>query len=159
MGAKPTKAAGNVYCQARLEASAYDERLKSREKAAEMLGYDTSTVAGWELGSKRPSPEAVLLMADTYNAPSLCNHFCVSECPLGKDVPTVVDGNLDRLTLLLLGTMKNIKEAKKELIDITADGKITKDEIPVLERILAVFDELSMIHSSLKIWYQKNSRE
>jgi len=159
MGAKPTKAAGNIYCKARLEAAAYDERLKSREKAAEMLGYDTSTVASWELGSKRPSPEAVLLMADTYNAPHLCNYFCTQECPLGRDMPSLIDGDLDRLTLRALGAMKKLKDAKELLIDITADGQINEAEIKCLEEILRLFDEMSVVHNSLKAWYKKYKNE
>jgi len=157
MGSKPTKAANNIYCQARMEASTYDDRLKSREKAAEMMGYDPSTVAGWELGSSRPSPEAVLIMSDRYNAPHLCNHFCASECPLGSDTPELITGDLDRITLRALGAMKDLRVVKDTLIEITADGKIDETELQELEEILAVFDELSSIHNSLKNWYQKHS--
>lgn len=157
MGSRPTKAADNVYCKARLEAATYEDRLKSREKAAELLGYDPSTVASWELGSKRPSPEAVLLMADTYNAPHLCNYFCTSECPLGSDMPTVIDGDLDRITLRALGAMKELKEAKEKLIDITADGVIDSSEVKDLEEILSIFDEMATVHNSLKTWYKKFS--
>lgn len=159
MGAKPTKAANSIYCKSRLEAAIIDDRLRSREKAAEMLGYDPSTVASWELGSSRPSPEAVLIMADTYNAPNLCNHFCTNECPLGKDMPSVIDGDLDRLVLRALGAIRDLKETKESLIDITVDGIIDESEMPILEEIIATFDELSVIHNSLKIWFIKNSKE
>lgn len=159
MGAKPTKAASSIYCKSRLEAAIHDDRLKSREKAAEMLGYDPSTVASWELGSSRPSPEAVLIMADTYNAPNLCNYFCTNECPLGKDMPSIIDGDLDRIALRALGAIKDLKKAKENLIEITVDGIIDESERPLLEEILKTFDELSVVHNSLKVWYQKHSKE
>ena len=159
MGAKPTKAASSIYCKSRLEAAIHDDRLKSREKAAEMLGYDPSTVASWELGSSRPATEAVLIMADTYNAPNLCNYFCTNECPLGKDMPSIIDGDLDRIALRALGAIKDLKKAKENLIEITVDGIIDESERPLLEEILKTFDELSVVHNSLKVWYQKHSKE
>lgn len=57
MGTNPTKAADNIYCKCRKEAAKYNDRLHSREGAAELLGYSPSSLAGWELGTDRPSPE------------------------------------------------------------------------------------------------------
>ena len=66
-----TKAAGNMFCQARYEAAKFNERLSSREGAAEELGVDRTRLARIELGSVTPYPEEVLLMADIYRAPEL----------------------------------------------------------------------------------------
>lgn len=66
-----TKAAGNMFCQARYEAAKFNERLSSREGAAEELGVDRTRLARIELGSVIPYPEEVLLMADIYRAPEL----------------------------------------------------------------------------------------
>lgn len=66
-----TKAAGNMFCQARYEAAKFNERLGSREGAAEELGVDRTRLARIELGSVTPYPEEVLLMADIYRAPEL----------------------------------------------------------------------------------------
>jgi len=38
MGRKPTKAADSQFCQARLAAAQYNERLFSKEGAEELLG-------------------------------------------------------------------------------------------------------------------------
>lgn len=46
-----TKAAGNMFCQARYEAAKFNERLSSREGAAEELGVDRTRLARIELGS------------------------------------------------------------------------------------------------------------
>lgn len=71
MGAAATKAVGNVYYEARKKAAMYNDRLSSREGAAEALGISPSTIADYELGLTKFVPvENVIRMADVYNAPS-----------------------------------------------------------------------------------------
>ena len=50
MGRDATKAAGNVWYEARMNAAKYDDRLRSREGAAERLGMSVSSIADAELG-------------------------------------------------------------------------------------------------------------
>lgn len=77
MGTNPTKAAGNIYCQCRKEAAKYNDKLNSREGAAEVLGMSPSTLSDYELGITKIIPaENILRMADVYNAPQLKNHYC-----------------------------------------------------------------------------------
>lgn len=59
-----TKAAANMFCQARYEAAKSNERLSSREGAAEEIGIDRTRLARIELGSTIPYQEEVLLMAE-----------------------------------------------------------------------------------------------
>lgn len=61
-----TKAAANMFCQARYEAAKSNERLSSREGAAEEIGIDRTRLARIELGSTIPYQEEVLLM-DSFN--------------------------------------------------------------------------------------------
>ena len=68
MAKKATKAADNIFYKARMEAAACNDRLSSREGAAELLGIDRTRLARIELGSLNPYPEEVLLMSDAYNA-------------------------------------------------------------------------------------------
>ena len=84
MSKHATKAAGNVYCQARYQAAETNERLSSREGAAEQLFCGRDVLAKVELDLVRPNPELVTMMADLYNAPELLLHFCASECAIGK---------------------------------------------------------------------------
>lgn len=84
-----TKAADNMFCQARYEAAKFNERLSSREGAAEELGVDRTRLARIELGSVTPYPEEVLLMADIYRAPELKGNYCREMCPLGKGMPKI----------------------------------------------------------------------
>ena len=50
MGTNPTKAADNIYCRCRKEAAKYNDKLNSRDGAAELLGISASTLADYELG-------------------------------------------------------------------------------------------------------------
>lgn len=50
MGRRPTKAADNPFCIARLEAAKYNDRLLSKEGASEFLGVSVSTLSDYELG-------------------------------------------------------------------------------------------------------------
>ena len=72
MGRDCSKASGNVYFEARKAAAEYDDRLYSREKAAELLGVSVSTLADYENGNTKFVPvDKVVLMADLYHQPEL----------------------------------------------------------------------------------------
>lgn len=78
-----TKGNENVYFVARKRAAMYNERLYSREGAAELLGISVSTLADYELGNTKVVPvDKVVLMADLYNAPELKTGYCKHECPI-----------------------------------------------------------------------------
>ena len=72
MGRGPMNENQNVYFQARKKAAAYNERIWSREGAAELLGISVSTLADYELGNTKVVPvDKVVLMADLYKTPEL----------------------------------------------------------------------------------------
>ena len=80
MGKDSTKGNDNVYFRARKEAATYNERLFSREGAAELLGISVSTLADYELGNTKVVPvDKVVLMADLYNCPELKYGYCKCE--------------------------------------------------------------------------------
>ena len=151
-----TKAADNMFCQARYEAAKSNERLSSREGAAEELGIDRTRLARIELGSTVPYQEEVLLMADMYRAPELRGKYCSEMCPLGKNMPKITDKDLDRLSLEALSSFRKINEAKELLLDITADGIIEEGEKEDLKKIVETLDELNEITSNLKVWIENN---
>ena len=71
MGRDATKAAGNPWYQARKKAAEYDDRLCSRESAAEQLGMSVSSLADAELGNTKFMPvDKAVLMADRYTTTS-----------------------------------------------------------------------------------------
>lgn len=157
MGRKPTKAADNPFCIARLEAARYNERLSSKDGAAELLGISVSTLSDYELGiTKVVPPDMVLKMADLYNAPELENYYCTELCPLGSNIPKVNMKTLDRISLSALDAFRKVEGAKELLLDITADGIIDESEKSDLEKVLGTLDELEQIAQSLKLWVKKN---
>ena len=65
MGKDCTKTNENIYFKCRKEAALYDERLRSRESAADLLGVSPSSLADYELGNTKVVPvDKVHLMAD-----------------------------------------------------------------------------------------------
>ena len=138
MGRGPTNENTNMYFQARKKAATYNERLWSREGAAELLGISVSTLADYELGNTKVVPvDKVVLMADLYNAPELITGYCMRECPVHGFLPLATEEkSLEGIALRLLQNFNedSLKNMRDSLIEITADGKITKDELPALEK-------------------------
>ena len=157
MGTNPTKAADNIYCRCRKEAAKYNDKLNSRDGAAELLGISASTLADYELGITKIIPaDAILRMADLYNAPELENYYCRTMCPLGSEIPKAELVDMDRITIRTLSTFRKIGETKEMLLDITEDGVIDENEKPQLEEILKNLEEVEEIAQSMKLWIKKN---
>lgn len=111
MGRGPTNENTNMYFQARKKAATYNERLWSREGAAELLGISVSTLADYELGNTKVVPvDKVVLMADLYNAPELITGYCMRECPVHGFLPLATEEKSleeEYLPLLFKDEVKN----------------------------------------------------
>ena len=71
-----TKSEVNIYLACRKKAAVYNDKLNSREMAAELLGISVSTLANYELGvTKIVPPDSVVMMSDLYKTPELKNHY------------------------------------------------------------------------------------
>jgi transcriptional regulator with XRE-family HTH domain len=150
----------NPYFRCRKQAATYNEKLSSREGAAELLGLSPSTLANYELGvTKQVPPDAVVMMADLYRAPELKGHYCAHECPIGRGMPiaTKVSGiELIAVRVLKALSQGDVDEAKTKLIDIAQDGKITDDEIPTLKWLLSYLDSVARALGELRLTCQKS---
>ena len=63
-----TKDGKNIYFACREKAAKYNDLLNSRERAAELLGISTSTLANHELGvTKNVPPDTVTFMVNIKN--------------------------------------------------------------------------------------------
>lgn len=149
----------NVYFKARKRAALYNERLYSREGASELLGVSVSTLADYELGNTKVVPvDKVVLMADLYNAPELITSYCVNECPVHGFLPLATEEkSIQGIALRLLKGFNEdeLKAMKKDLIEITEDGKISLEEIPKLKSILEKLDRMAEVISEMKIASEK----
>ncbi len=157
MGKKATKAADNMYYLARSEASSFNPEFTSREKAAELVGIDRTRLARIELDTIAPYPEEVKAMSVAYNSPELCNSYCAKECPIGKNnISEVAIDDLDRLTLKVLGSLKDIDSLRTSLIAISEDGIIETNERPAFQEILDSLQKISDNAKALRLWAIKN---
>lgn len=157
MGKKATKAADNMYCIARYEAAKNNDSFSSREKASEMLNIDRTRLANIELGNVIPYPEEVLMMSKQYNCPELCNSHCSEQCPIGEHtISKVTIDDFDRLSLKVLGSLKNIDMIRSSLIAISEDGMIDSTEKDEFLQILDSLEKISTNATALKIWAEKN---
>ena len=64
-----------------------------------MMAIDRGRLYRIESDVTDPHPGEVRMMADLYNEPELCNYYCRKCCPLGKDIPEVRTGNIDKIVL------------------------------------------------------------
>ena len=162
MGKGSTNDNMNVYFQARKKAAIYNERLWSREGAAEMLGISVSTLADYELGNTKVVPvDKVVLMADLYKRPELITGYCMRECPVHGFLPLATEEkSLEGTTLRLLQNFNDtsLRNMRDNLIEITADGEITEDEVPTLKQIIEQLENMAEVISEMKITGEKYMR-
>lgn len=155
MGRGATKAAGNPWFEARINASKWDKRLTSREGAAELLGMSVSSVADTELGLTKVMPvDKAVLMADLYNAPQLLNYYCLHECPIGAKRPLSAESlEVDRATVKLTQILRKetVQRFKHKLQDIAADGVVDEMEVDEFCQIVDELRDVAKIISELEI--------
>lgn len=148
MGKKSTKENKNIYQLNR-------ECLElTREKASELLESVTSDrIEKIESGKSLPHPDEVLAMAKCYQNPLLCNYFCSEECPIGRQyVPKVESKMLSQIVLEMLASLNSIDKKKNRLIEITADGEVSDDELKDFVAIQEELEQISLTVESLQLW-------
>ena len=123
MGRDAAKACENQCFRCRKEAAKYNDKLGSREGAAELLGISVSSLADYELGNTKVIPvDKVVLMADIYNAPELMAWYCSSECLIGKslEMPSPEIASVERTTMKLLKQLRqgDIEQVKEKLLSL-----------------------------------------
>lgn len=150
------KTASNVFYQARIKASTHNEALSSREGAADIMAVDRGRLYRIESDVADPYPEEVRLMSDLYNEPELCNYYCRNCCPLGRNVPEIRTGNIDKITLNVVRVLKDVYKTRDTLLDITEDGIIDESEKEDLNNVLQDLEKISQVAEELKTWVKKN---
>ncbi len=157
MGRDARKASENQCFKCRREAATRDERLYSREGTAELLGVSVSSLAEYETGVTKVIPvDKIVLMADLYRAPELKVWYCANECPIGRSAPMLPSPDLSTVELTTLRLLKMLRQEDVDnvtdtLIDITADGVISKDEHVELMEIMKFLDDLIKAAGDLRL--------
>lgn len=150
MGRKSTKENKNIYQISR------ENNGLTRDAAAERLKFISSDrIEKIESEKSNPHPDEILAMAECYKNPALCNYYCSHECPIGREyVPEVTAKDLSLITLEMLSTLNTLSKEKDRMIDIAADGMVSKDEMPDFLRIKDYLDDMSLTIDSLKLWIE-----
>lgn len=148
MGRKSIKENKNIYQEIR------EELDLTREEAGNLLEFISSDrIEKIENGKTIVRPEEVLKMAEVYKRSDLSNYYCTHECPIGqKYIPEVEKKDLSQITLEMLAILNSLEKQKDRLIEITVDGKISKDETKDFEEIKNQLYEMSKTIASLTIW-------
>lgn len=151
MGRVSTKENKNAY-QVRREALGL-----TREKASELLGtIPPERIEKIESEKSMPHPDEVLTMAEGYKMPSLCNHYCANDCPIGKQyVPEIHIKDLSQIVLEMLASLNSMNKKQERLIEITADGKIDENEILDFIEIQEELEKISITVETLQLWSEK----
>ena len=146
-----TKENKNIYQLTR-------ESLKlTRESASELL-ETISPERSEKIENERslPYPDEVLAMAEKYRQPSLCNYYCANQCPIGQEyVPEIKVKDLSQIVLEMLASLNSVSKQKDRLIEITADGKISGDELEDFIFIQEELERISITVETLQLWSER----
>ena len=146
-----TKENKNIYQLTR-------EGLKlSREAASELLeSIPPERIEKIENERSLPHPDEVLVMSDKYKQPSLCNYYCANQCPIGQEyVPEIKVKDLSQIVLEMLASLNAVSKQKDRLIEITADGKISGDELEDFIFIQEELERISITVETLQLWSER----
>ena len=146
-----TKENKNIYQLTR-------ESLKlTRESASELLEtISPERIEKIENERSLPYPDEVLAMAEKYRQPSLCNYYCANQCPIGQEyVPEIKVKDISQIVLEMLASLNSVSKQKDRLIEITADGKISGDELEDFIFIQEELERISITVETLQLWSER----
>jgi len=146
-----TKENKNMYHQAR------ENMGLTRDKASELLEWiSADRIEKIENERSMPNPDEVLTMAEKYKQPSLCNHYCSNQCPIGQQyVPEVKIKDLSQIVLEMLASLNSMNKRKERLIEITADGVIDNEELEDFIFIQEELERISITVETLQLWSER----
>ena len=129
----------------------------SREGASKLLEAMTpERIERIESEKTIAYPDEVLLMAEKYKSPDLCNYYCANQCPIGQFyVPEIKLKDLSQIILEMLSSLNSMNRCKDRLIDITADGLIDEDELSDFIRIQEELERISVTIETLQLWSEQ----
>ena len=129
----------------------------TREKAGDLLEViPPERIEKIENERSSAHPDEVVIMAEKYKAPHLCNYYCANECPIGqKYVPEIKTKELSQIVLEMLASLNSMSRKQERLIEITADGQIGGDEVKDFIQIQDELEKISVAVETLQIWTEK----
>lgn len=141
----------NIYFQRR------EELGLTRDKASELLeSIPPERIEKIENERVEPHPEEILIMAEKYKSPELCNYYCSNQCPIGQQyVPEVRIQDLSQIVLRMVDSLNTVQDNQRRLINITADGVIDDSEIDDFIGIQEELEKISITVEALQLWTEQ----
>ncbi len=121
------------------------------------LGYITEERLERIENEKFPiTPDEVLLLAEVYRTPSLWNYYCSQKCPIGKKhIKPIKTKELTQIVLETLSSLNTLRERQERLIEISADGTISDEELKDFIYIKEELSKISMSVQTLQDWVDR----
>ena len=141
----------NIYFRRR------EELGLTRDQASELLeSIPPERIEKIENERVEAHPEEILVMADKYKAPELCNYYCSNQCAIGRQyVPEVKIQELSRILLKMVDSLNSVQDNQRRLISITADGVIDDSEIDDFVDIQEELEKISITVEALQLWSEQ----
>ena len=129
----------------------------TREEASELLvTLAPERIEKIENERTLPHPDEVLVMAEKYKQPGLCNYYCANQCPIGQQyVPEVKIKDLSQIVLEMLASLNATQKKKERLIEITVDGEVSEDELKDFIYIQEELERISIAVETLQLWSER----
>ncbi|MBB3171434.1 XRE family transcriptional regulator [Parvibacter caecicola] len=133
----------------------------TRAKAAlELKCIDENRLERIEKNRAAIRPDEVLVLAEVYDEPSLCNYYCAMQCPIGRDegVPYIEQPEQSELPIIVLqmiASLNSTSQMKNRLIEIAADGDVSEDELAEFEKIRQELEKITSTVKALEMWSGK----
>ena len=129
----------------------------TRETASELLESVTpERIEKIENERSLPHPDEVLVMAEKYKKPELCNYYCSRQCPIGQRyVPEIQTKELSQIVLEMLASLNSMRHRQERLIEITVDGRISDEELEDFFRIQEELERISVTVETLQLWSER----
>ena len=156
MGRKSTKTNKSYYQLLR------EEKGLTREKASDLMQslISPEKLEKIENGKTVIQPEDIVLLADCYKSPSLCNYYCTKECAIGREhIAEIPEKDLPHITVEMLHSLNLLNIEQNRLIEIAEDGAVANDELEDFMKIKAILDKMALSVSSLQLWIDKTIEE
>ncbi|HIX10237.1 MAG TPA: helix-turn-helix domain-containing protein [Candidatus Agathobaculum pullistercoris] len=132
----------------------------TQEAAAERLDISVDSLGAYEQDRRRPPDSTVLRMAQLYDFPYLCyQHIASGE--LGGVLPEVTPTSLEQATMRLVRLIGKFAKSGRldQLLEINEDGRITAEERPLHDAIMAELRDITSTYLELDCATQKESAQ
>lgn len=146
----------NPFYKARIASNKDD--FKNRRDAAENIYISRRRLEEIETGKREPYTDELLIMAEAYDAPYLVEHYCNHICKIGQKFGCKYvenKGDAYKATVMFIKSLKEAEQAKENILEILSDGKISKNEISMLDEAISKLNETMTDIINLKIALEK----